>query len=102
MARIGGQKGSNLDPVNVWKVGQVAPNARNERRGAVTLSSCGTVRNDDKPDTFARRLEEYRRKTAPLLNYYRRRGELTEIDGMRDMDGVTGDIASVLTKIASD
>ncbi|HEY9579423.1 MAG TPA: adenylate kinase [Rhizorhapis sp.] len=96
------QKGIKLDAVIDLKVDQAALIARMERRVADTLSAGGTVRSDDNPDTFARRLDEYRRKTAPLLNYYRRRGELTEIDGMRDMDVVTGDIASVLTKIASD
>src|SRR3546814_185151 len=94
------QKGIKLDAVIDLKVDQAALIARMERRVADTLSAGGTVRSDDNPDTFARRLDEYRRKTAPLLNYYRRRGELTEIDGMRDMDVVTGDIASVLTKQA--
>src|SRR3546814_12317959 len=91
------QKGIKLDAVIDLKVDQAALIARMERRVADTLSAGGTVRSDDNPDTFARRLDEYRRKTAPLLNYYRRRGEITEIDGMRVMDVVTGAIASVLT-----
>src|SRR3546814_45698 len=88
------QKGIKLDAVIDLKVDQAALIARMERRVADTLSAGGTVRSDDNPDTFARRLDEYRRKTAPLLNYYRRRGELNEIDGMRDIAVVTGDIAS--------
>src|SRR3546814_5357844 len=74
------QKGIKLDAVIDLKVDQAALIARMERRVADTLSAGGTVRSDDNPDTFARRLDEYRRKTATLLNYYRRRGELTEID----------------------
>src|SRR3546814_15173337 len=92
------QKGIKLDAVIDLQVDQAALIARMERRVADTLSAGGTVRSDDNPDTFARRLDEYRRKTAPLLNYYRRRGELTAIDGLRDMDFVTGSIANVLPK----
>src|SRR3546814_383696 len=80
------QKGIKLDAVIDLKVDQAALIARMERRVADTLSAGGTVRSDDNPDTFARRLDEYRRKTAPLLNYYRRGGELTEIDGIGDRD----------------
>ncbi|MGE3744104.1 MAG: adenylate kinase [Sphingomonadaceae bacterium] len=96
------QKGVKLDAVIELKVDQVVLIERMEKRVADTLSAGGTVRSDDNRDTFAKRLDEYRRKTAPLLDYYRRRGELIEIDGMQGMDVVTRDIASVLTKVASD
>lgn len=96
------QKGVKLDAVIELKVDQAVLIERMEKRVADTLSAGGTVRSDDNRDTFARRLDEYRRKTAPLLDYYRRRGELIEIDGMQGMDVVTRDIASVLTKVASD
>ena len=96
------QKGVKLDAVIELKVDQTVLIERMEKRVADTLSAGGTVRSDDNRDTFARRLDEYRRKTAPLLDYYRRRGELIEIDGMQGMDVVTRDIASVLTKVASD
>lgn len=96
------QKGVKLDAVIELKVDQAALIERMEKRVADTLSVGGMVRSDDNSDTFARRLDEYRRKTVPLLNYYRRRGELIEVDGMQGMDVVTRDIASVLTKVASD
>ena len=96
------QKGVKLDAVIELKVDQTVLIERMEKRVADMLSAGGTVRSDDNRDTFARRLDEYRRKTAPLLDYYRRRGELIEIDGMQGMDVVTRDIASVLTKVASD
>lgn len=96
------QKGVKLDAVIELKVDQAVLIKRMEKRVADTLSAGGTVRSDDNPDTFVRRLDEYRRKTAPLLDYYRRRGELIEIDGMQGMDVVTRDIASVLTKVAAD
>lgn len=96
------QKGVKLDAVIELKVDQAVLIKRMEKRVANTLSAGGTVRSDDNPDTFVRRLDEYRRKTAPLLDYYRRRGELIEIDGMQGMDVVTRDIASVITKVAAD
>lgn len=96
------QKGVKLDAVIELKVDQAALIERMEKRVADTLAAGGTVRSDDNRETFARRLDEYRRKTAPLLDYYRRRGELIEIDGMQGMDVVTRDIASILTKVAAD
>lgn len=92
------QKGVKIDAVIELKVEQASLIKRMEKRVADTLAAGGTVRSDDNPDTFARRLDEYRQKTAPLLNYYRRRGELVTIDGMRGMDVVMRDIEIVLTK----
>ncbi len=38
-------------------------------------------RDDDKEETVQRRLEEYRAKTQPLVEYYRERGLLRDVDG---------------------
>jgi adenylate kinase len=38
-------------------------------------------RDDDKPDTIRRRLEVYREKTAPLINYYRKKDALRPVSG---------------------
>jgi adenylate kinase len=40
-----------------------------------------TERSDDNPESVSRRLEEYKRSTAPLIDYYRQSGRLIEIDG---------------------
>lgn len=45
-------------------------------------------RSDDTEETVRRRLEVYRAQTAPLLEYYRRRGLLREVDGDRDVEEV--------------
>ncbi len=45
-------------------------------------------RDDDQEDIIVSRLEVYARETAPLLEYYRRRGLLAEVDGT----GGRGDI----------
>ncbi|HEY4234747.1 MAG TPA: adenylate kinase [Lacipirellulaceae bacterium] len=39
-------------------------------------------RADDKPETIKERLHQYRDLTAPLLEYYLRRGILRQIDGV--------------------
>lgn len=38
-------------------------------------------RDDDKPATIKRRLQEYFKQTQPLISYYSQRGKLLEIDG---------------------
>lgn len=45
---------------------------------------CGTAlveRADDRPETIQHRLEVYEKETAPLLDYYRKRGILEEVPG---------------------
>lgn len=39
------------------------------------------TRDDDKPETVENRLSEYDRKTAPLLDFYAKRGNLVTLDG---------------------
>ena len=45
-------------------------------------------RADDVPETVKRRLVVYAKETAPLLDYYRSRGMLREVDGLGPMDEV--------------
>jgi len=40
-----------------------------------------TQRSDDNPESVSRRFEEYKRSTAPLIEYYRQSGRLIEING---------------------
>jgi adenylate kinase len=40
-----------------------------------------TRRTDDQPEAVSRRFEEYKRSTAPLIDYYRQSGRLIELDG---------------------
>ena len=53
-------------------------------------------RDDDQDDTIIARLEVYARETDPLVQYYRARGVLAEIDGMGQPDDVARRIATVL------
>lgn len=49
-------------------------------------------RDDDKPETVRARIKVYMNKTEPLIEYYRSRGLLTEVDGAQPIEGVTRDL----------
>jgi adenylate kinase len=49
-------------------------------------------RRDDREEVVARRLGEYEKQTAPLIDYYRERADLIEIDGNRPMEAVFADL----------
>ncbi len=53
-------------------------------------------RSDDTIETVTKRLEAYHAQTAPILPYYRERGILKAVDGMQDIDAVTGQIEGIL------
>jgi adenylate kinase len=90
------EKGQKLDAVIELKVDESALLKRMEKRVADTLAAGGQIRADDNPESFKKRLDEYRQKTAPLSAYYAGTGELRTIDGMADMDAVTAEIEDLL------
>ena len=47
-----------------------------------------TQRSDDHPEPVSRRLEEYKRSTAPLIDYYSKSGRLIEINGEQPVNVV--------------
>jgi len=49
-------------------------------------------REDDREEVVARRLQEYAEQTEPLIEYYRQRADMVEIDGNRPMDAVFADL----------
>ena len=53
-------------------------------------------RDDDNESTVRNRLDVYARSTAPLIDYYRGKDVLHEIDGDRPVDVVWADVRSVL------
>jgi adenylate kinase len=70
---------------------------------AGTCDVCGstefTRRADDNEKTVRDRLHVYNTQTAPLVAYYREKGNLHVIDGMADIGKVTQDMSAVLSKI---
>ena len=57
-------------------------------------------RPDDNAETVASRLMVYHKQTAPLIAYYRGRGLLKTVDGMADIDRVTGALSDILDPLA--
>ena len=53
-------------------------------------------REDDLPETVARRIRVYLERTQPLIEYYRDRGVLVEVDGDRDIETITADLVKLL------
>ena len=49
-------------------------------------------REDDHEEVVARRLQEYAAQTEPLIEYYRERADMVEVDGNRPMDAVFADL----------
>lgn len=95
------KKNLALDAVIELKVDEEALIRRIENRVAETVAAGGTVRSDDNPEAFRKRLTEYREKTAPLSSYYSEQGELVTLDGMADVDAVTEAIEGVLEKASA-
>jgi len=62
--------------------------------------NCGrsefTRRADDNAETFGARLQAYHEQTAPLLPFYREKGNLQTVDGMADIDEVTKAMRTLL------
>ena len=55
-------------------------------------------RDDDKPETVARRINVYLEQTAPLVEYYRKQGKLVEIDGTKSIEEVTAELLAAIKK----
>ena len=70
---------------------------------AGTCDKCGGTefirRPDDNEKTVRDRLQVYNKQTAPLVDYYREKGNLHVIDGMADIAVVTHAMEAVLAKV---
>ena len=55
-------------------------------------------RDDDKAETVTHRIEVYRTQTAPLIEYYRQRGILAEINGSARIEEVAARLMVALNK----
>lgn len=57
-------------------------------------------REDDREEVVRRRLRVYREQTEPLLEYYRQRGVLKEVDGNKPIEDVWREIQEILDPLA--
>jgi adenylate kinase len=55
-------------------------------------------RDDDKAETVVYRIEVYQNQTAPLINYYKERGILAEINGFAPIEEVSAQLMSALKR----
>lgn len=55
-------------------------------------------RDDDKAETVANRIRVYMEQTAPLIDYYRQKGLLIEVDGTKSIEDVSQEILAALQK----
>lgn len=53
-------------------------------------------REDDKEETVRRRLEVYKKQTQPLINYYKNKSILFEVNGEKPIDQVMSEIISII------
>lgn len=69
---------------------------------AGVCDNCGSQlyqREDDRPEVVRTRLEVNLKNLEPLLEHYRRRGKLLEVNGERPVDEITQDILRLLQEV---
>ncbi len=67
--------------------------------GETKCATCGEEliqRKDDSAETVLNRLNVYHAQTAPLVDFYQKKGNLKKIDGAQDMDTIFNAIMAVM------
>lgn len=54
------------------------------------------MRKDDEPETVLKRLRIYHEQTQPLIDYYKAKNILVEVDGTKDVKGVSDQILAAV------
>ncbi len=70
-------------------------------KGQDKCDKCGGAlyqRADDTEETARKRLEVYFKQTLPVIEYYRKGGKLTEVDGEQPIETVAKAMVAVLSK----
>jgi adenylate kinase len=114
-------KGLQTDLVLLLDIEQEA--AANRLLSRVTCGACGAIHNlaqqpmkvegicdacggeletraDDVRETIEKRFVEFRKLTAPMIEYYRAKGNFVTVDTDRPVDVVREDVRSVLDRVA--
>lgn len=70
-----------------------------------TCDKCGSTdfkrRADDNAETVRTRLQAYHADTAPLIDYYDKRGTLTDVPAMGDIGEIAGSLNAIVGKLTS-
>lgn len=67
--------------------------------GETKCAACGDEliqRDDDKAETVLNRLNVYHEQTAPLVDFYQKKGLLKVVDGVGDMDTIFASIMDIV------
>ena len=56
-------------------------------------------RPDDTPETQKHRIEVYKEQTAPLIDYYREKGLLAEVDGRSGIDEIQAELLEIIRSL---
>ncbi|MHC2364152.1 adenylate kinase [Rhizobium leguminosarum] len=72
---------------------------RIQRRAAMTLAGGGAARADDNIDSLRKRLSIYQTETAPLTEYYQRKGQLFRLNGDAPLEFVSRGIVGRLAHL---
>jgi adenylate kinase len=94
--RMLAEKGLGLDAAVELKVDEAKMVERIVNRVAEMKARGEPLRADDNPETLKERLVAYREKTAPLIDYYGRKGALITINGMAPIAEVAQAIDAAL------
>jgi len=87
-----GEIGMGIDHVIEMQVDEAALFARIEKRANET----GGARSDDTAEVLEKRLKVYHDSTAPILPYYRGKGNMSVVDGMMAIADVSSAIKEIL------
>jgi adenylate kinase len=94
--RLLAEKGLKLDAVVQLGVDEAILLKRIETRVTEMQARGDKVRADDNPESFKIRLDAYREQTAPLIDYYGKKGVLRTVDGMAPIGNVSAAIDRTL------
>jgi adenylate kinase len=92
------QKGATLDAVINLKVDESILLKRITTRAEEMIARGEAVRADDNPTALQKRLDTYRAQTAPVIDYYAKKGLLRSVDGMAPIAAVAEAIDAVLAQ----
>ena len=91
------RKQLQLDVVVELAVDEAELLERVEKRAA---ESGDNVRSDDNAEALKKRLDVYRAQTAPLTEFYRRKGLLKQVNGMAPIEEVSAEIDRIFEDVA--
>lgn len=74
----------------------------NPPKNDLVCDKCGgklVQREDDKEETVRKRLQVYQEQTAPLIEHYRKRSKLVDIDGSGGIDAVFAQMVKAIDRL---